>query len=160
LAVLKDCDGQECEEREGCKMVKSSLLMLPLSTLIIVTMLLYSPYAASSYHPHEHTKCTQLYVYTYPVEKEPCIVFKHPSGHELEKANRANIEFNKGVEAGHLKTLTFNSTSQLNCPSGNSIEFCSGWKSATQFTFQQYKAGLTARASSHHDNNTVTNAGR
>jgi hypothetical protein len=68
-----------------------------------------------------------------------------PPVRELEKANRANIEFNKGVEAGHLRTLTFNSTNQLNCPSGNSKEFCSGWKSATQFTLQQYKPGLTAR---------------
>jgi len=92
-----------------------------------------------------------------------CMVFKHPSGHELEKANGANIEFNKDVEAGHLRTLSFNSTNQLNCPSGNTKEFCSGWKSATQFTLQQYKAGFTARGnykSSHHDNNTATNAGR
>jgi hypothetical protein len=100
------------------------------------------------------------------VQKGPCIVFKHPSGHELEKANRANIEFNKGVEAGHLRTLSFtakNSINQLNCPSGNSKEFCSGWKSATQLTLQKYKAGLTTRGnynSSHHDNNTGTNAVR
>ncbi len=139
VLLLKDYDGHECEERGGCKTVKSSLLMLPLSTLIIVAMLLYSPYAASSSHPHKHTKCTQLYVYTYPVEKGPCIVFKHPSGHELEKANRANIEFNKGVEAGHLRTVTFYSTNELKCPSGNSKEFCSGWKSATQFTLQRYR---------------------
>jgi hypothetical protein len=33
-------------------------------------------------------------------------------------------------------------------------EFCSRWKSATQFSLQQYKAGLPARGkSSHHDNN-------
>jgi hypothetical protein len=142
--------------------VKSSLLM-PLSTLIIVAILFYSPYAASSSHPHKHTKCTQLWVYTYSVQKGPCIVFNHPSGHELEKTNRANIEFNKGVEAGHLRTLTFNSVDQLNCPSGNTKEFCSGWESATQFTLQQYKAGLTAREnykSSHHDNDTATNTAR
>jgi hypothetical protein len=38
-------------------------------------------------------------------------------------------------------------------------EFCSGWKSATQFTLQQYKAGLTDGEnykSSHHDNITST----
>lgn len=60
--------------------------------------------------------------YTFPVQKGPCVIFHHPSGHELEKVNRANIEFNKGVEAGHLRTLTFNSTitkNQLNCPGGN-----------------------------------------
>ena len=92
----------------------------------------------------------------------------HPSGHELEKANRANIEFKRGVEAGtgHLRTLTFNSTivkNQLNCPSGNSKEFYEGWKSATQFTLQQYRSGLTVienYKSSHYDNDTVTNAGR
>jgi hypothetical protein len=116
-------------------------------------MLLYSPYAASSSHLHKHTKCTQLYVYTYPVEKGPCIVFKHPSGHELEKANKDNIQFNRGVEAGHMRTLTFNSTNQLNCPGGNTKEFCSGWKSATQFTLQQ----LTA---SHHDNNNTPVEGK
>jgi hypothetical protein len=33
------------------------------------------------------------------------LAFEHPNGHELEKANRANIELNKGVEAEHLKPL-------------------------------------------------------
>ena len=109
--------------------------------LIIVAVLFYSPYnVVDGFH---HQKCQQLYVYTFPVQKGPCVIFHHPSGHELEKVNRANIEFNKGVEAGHLRTLTFNSTSQLNCPSGNSKEFCSGWKSATQFTLEQ----LTAESS-------------
>jgi hypothetical protein len=144
--------------------LKSSLLALSLLALIIVAILFYSPYAAvNGSSSRKHPKCTQLWVYTFPVQKGPCIVFKHPSGHELEKANRANIEFNKGVEAGHLRTLTFNSTNQLDCPSGNSKEFCSGWKSATEFTLKQYKAGLTARGdykSSYHDNNTATNTGR
>ncbi|MGB8934014.1 MAG: hypothetical protein WCC17_02770 [Candidatus Nitrosopolaris sp.] len=118
--------------------MKSSLLALPLLALIIVAILFYSPYAAvNGSSSRKHPKCTQLWVYTFPVQKGPCIVFKHPSGHELEKANKANIEFNKGVETGHLRTLTFNSTNQLNCPSGNTKEFCSGWKSATQFTLQQ-----------------------
>jgi hypothetical protein len=86
------------------------------------------------------------------VQKGPYTVFKHPSGHELEKANRDNIEFNKGVAAGHLRTLAFNSANQLNCPSGNTKEFCSGWKSARQSTLQQ----LTAR---DNDNNTATSTG-
>ena len=141
--------------------MKSSLLAITLLALIIVAILFYSPYAAvSGSSSRKHPKCTQLWVYTEPVQEGPCIVFKHPSGHELEKANRANIEFNKGVDAGHLRTFTTkNSTNQLNCPSGNTKEFCSGWKSATQFTLQQYKAGLTDREnskSSHHDNNTST----
>jgi hypothetical protein len=97
------------------------------------------------HHHHKNPKCTQLWVYTEPVQKGPCVVFQHPSGHELEKANRANIEFNRGVEAGHLRTLTFNSTNQLNCPSGNTKEFCSGWKSATQFTLQQLHNNNTTR---------------
>jgi hypothetical protein len=50
-------------------------------------------------------------------------------------------------------TLAFNSTKQLNCPSDNNKEFCSGWKSATQFILQQ----LTA---SHHDNNTAPADGK
>jgi hypothetical protein len=75
--------------------------------------------------------------------------------HVHTQANRANIEFNKGVEAGHLRTLTFNSTNQLNCPSGNTKEFCSGWKSATQFTLQQLAVRQNYK-SSHHDNNTST----
>jgi hypothetical protein len=82
-------------------------------------------------------------------------IFKHPSGHELEKANRVNIEFNKGVEAGHAMSLAFNSTNQLNCPSGNAKEFCSGWKSATQFTLQQYKAARENYKSNHHDKSSV-----
>jgi hypothetical protein len=115
---------------------------------IVVTFFAPQPVAHGLHQYHHHPKCTQLWIYTYPVQKGPCVVFQHPSGHELEKANRANIEFNRGVEAGHLRTLTFNSTSQLNCPSGNTKEFCSGWKSATQFTLQQYK-------SSHHILNTT-----
>jgi hypothetical protein len=61
----------------------------------IKAMLFYSPYAAvNGSSSRKHPKCT------FPVQKGPCIVFKHPTGHELEKANKANIEFNKGVEAG------------------------------------------------------------
>src|SRR5215831_1573428 len=58
-----------------------------------------------------------VYNYGSTLSRSKKVVFKHTSGHEL--ANRANIEFNKG-EAGHQRTLTFNSTNQLNCPSGNS----------------------------------------
>jgi hypothetical protein len=139
------------------------VLKLSLLSLVMTALVLTSYTTANAFHRHEKHPWTQLWVYTEPVQKGPCIVFKHPTGHELEKANRANIEFNKGVEAGHLRTLTFNSTHQLDCPSGNSKEFCSGWKSATQFTLQQYKAGITARRnykSSHHDNNTAINTGR
>ena len=137
----------------------SKVLKLSLLSLILMALVLTSYTTANASHRHEKHPCTQLWVYTEPVQKEPCIVFEHPSGHELEKANRANIEFNKGVEAGHLRTLTFNSTNQLKCPSDNTKEFCSGWKSATQFTLEQYKARLTDREnhkSSHHDNNTST----
>jgi hypothetical protein len=130
----------------------SKVLKLSLLSLILMALVLTYYTTANASQRHEKHPCTQLWVYTEPVQKGPCIVFKHPSGHELEKANKANIEFNKGVEAGHLRTLTFNSTNQLNCPNGNTKEFCSGWKSATQFTLQQL---LTAK-SSHHDNNTST----
>jgi hypothetical protein len=117
------------------------VLKLSLLSLVLTALVLTSYTTANAFHRHEKHPCTQLWVYTQPVQKGPCVVFKHPSGHELEKANRANIEFNKGVEAGHLRTLTFtakNSTiakNQLNCPSGEK-EFCSGWKSATQFTLE------------------------
>jgi hypothetical protein len=40
------------------------------------------------------------YIYTEPVQKGPCVIFHHPTAHELEKVNRANNEFNKGVEVG------------------------------------------------------------
>jgi len=50
----------------------------------------------------ENIQSAHNYGSIHPVKKGPCIVFKHPSGHELEKADRANIEFNRGVEAGHL----------------------------------------------------------
>jgi hypothetical protein len=76
----------------------------------------------------------------------------------LEKVNRANIEFNKGVEAGHLRTLTlFQKILLLQKINSTALaviaEFCSGWKSATQFTLQQ----LTA---SHHDNNAAPAEGK
>lgn len=137
---------------------------MKLSLLSLLLMALFlTPYTtANASHRHEKHPCTQLWVYTEPVQKGPCIVFKHLSGHELEKANRANIEFNKGVEAGHLRTLTFtakNSTNQLNCPSANSKQFCSGWKSATQFTLQQLAARQNYK-SSHHDNNTTNVKGK
>ena len=122
------------------------VLKLSLLSLVLTALVLTSYTTANAFHRHEKHPCTHLWVYTEPVQKGPCIVFKHPSGHESEKVNKANIEFNIGVEAGHLRTLTFtakNSTNQLNCPSGNTKEFCSGWKYATQFTLQQYKARLT-----------------
>jgi hypothetical protein len=136
---------------------RTLIINLSLLSLVLMALVLTSYTTANASHHLEKHSCTQLWVYTEPVQKGPCIVFKHLSCHELEKANRANIEFNKGVEAGHLRTLTFNS--QLNCPSGNTKEFCSGWKSITQFTLQQYKAGLTDGEnykSSHHDYNTST----
>jgi hypothetical protein len=113
------------------KVLKLSLLSLVLMALVLTS---YTATANASHH-HEKHPCTQLWMYTEPVQKGPCVVFKHPIGHELEKANRANIEFNKRVEAGHLRTLTFTAKNQLNCPSGEK-EFCSGWKSAIQFTLE------------------------
>jgi hypothetical protein len=103
---------------------------------ITATFFSHQPVAHGLHQYHHHPKCTQLWIYTFPVQKGPCVVFQHPSGHELEKANRANIEFNRGVEAGHLKKST--------CPSGNTKEFCAGWQSATQFTLQQYKSSHNA----------------
>jgi hypothetical protein len=123
----------------------AKVLKLSLLSLVLMTLVLTSYTTANASHHHEEHPCTQLWVYTEPVQKGPCIVFKHSSGHELEKANRANIEFNKGVEAGNAMSLAFNSTNQLNCPSDNTKEFCSGWESATQFTLEQYKAVLTTR---------------
>jgi hypothetical protein len=89
-----------------------------------IAVTFFSPQSvAHGLHQYRHhPKCTQLWIYTFPVQKGPCVVFQHPSGHELEKANRANIEFNRGVEAGRTSNSTI-------CPSGNSKEFCSGWKS-------------------------------
>jgi hypothetical protein len=57
-----------------------------------------------------------------PVQKGPCIAFKHPSGHEMEKVNRANLTGVSRLDIGKKST----------CPSGNSKEFCAGWQSATQ----------------------------
>jgi hypothetical protein len=95
--------------------LKTSILALPLFVLIIIAILT-SNAAVNGSSPRKHPKCTQLWIYTEPVQKGPCIVFKHPSGHELERANRANIEFNKGVEAGHQRTLTINSTALAAIP--------------------------------------------
>jgi hypothetical protein len=74
---------------------------------LVLTALVLTSYTATANASHRHEKdpCTQLWVYT--VQKGPCIVFKHPSGHESEKVNKANIEFNVGVETGHLRTHVY-----------------------------------------------------
>jgi hypothetical protein len=86
----------------------SKIMKLSLFSLVLMALVLTSYTTANASHRHEKHPCTQLWIYTQPVQKGPCVVFKHPSGHELEKANKANIEFNKGVEAGSI--LPINST--------------------------------------------------
>jgi len=47
----------------------------------------------------------------------------HVSEKELQKENKANLQYNRGVEAGHLRSLI--STEDLKCPSGHAKDFCS-----------------------------------
>jgi len=62
----------------------------------------------------------------------------------LEKANKANIEFNKGVEAGHLRTLT--ATAKNSTIDSTVLAVIPKRKSATQFTLQQYALNMIKRA--------------
>lgn len=66
-------------------------------------------------------KCTQLYVFTFPVQKGPCMLFKHPTGAALVKANNENLRFNSGVEAA-----TNSNSTNAKCPSSDR-SFCQGW---------------------------------
>jgi hypothetical protein len=68
-------------------------------------------------------KCTQLYVFTFPVQKGPCVSFKHPKGAVLVKAINENIRFNFGLEAA----TNSNSTAGTKCPSSDR-SFCEGYK--------------------------------
>jgi len=90
------------------------VLLSPFLLLIVTAILFYSPYiitinpysflkpptAIAADHSH-HQKCQQLWVFTSPVQKGPCVIFHHPIGRALETINKSNIEFNQGVEVGH-----------------------------------------------------------
>jgi hypothetical protein len=81
LLFITICEPIEQEGR-GYQVLKLSVLLFE---LIIVAIFFYSSYTAFSSHRHEEHPCTQLWVYTEPVLEGPCIVFKHPTGHELQK---------------------------------------------------------------------------
>jgi hypothetical protein len=112
-------------------------------TAIAATYLLKPPTAAATDPPMKHHEsCTKLWTFTEPPQYVGCFKFTHPTGHKLEIANRANIEFDKGVEAGHQRTPTITSSSnvsQLNCPSNHSktSQFCDGWDFSVQFARNQ-----------------------
>ncbi|MFY9873943.1 MAG: hypothetical protein WAK17_29920 [Candidatus Nitrosopolaris sp.] len=92
------------------------------------TILFLGSYAISSplFCGKDGHKCTTLYSLTFPPQKK-CVVLSHPSAHYVQKINKANVEHNKGVEAGRVRSLNFNSTSGLICPAGHSKSFCLGW---------------------------------
>ena len=87
----------------------SKVLKLSLLSLVLMALVLTSYTTANASHRHEKHPCTQLWVYSEPVQKGPALFSSIAAFHELEKTNKANIEFNKGVEAGHLRTI-INST--------------------------------------------------
>lgn len=96
----------------------------------IVMVLLVTPSAASAIMAHHQEKCkppyTILWVYTFPAQKT-CVLLTHPNAHIIAKENKANMKYNKGVEAGRAMSLVFNSTENLKCPRGQTKDFCAGW---------------------------------
>lgn len=66
----------------------------------VIVLLVAAPLTAYAHENHSHQKCTTLYSLTFPPQKKTCVMLSHPSGQTLTKENKANIEFNKGVEAG------------------------------------------------------------
>jgi hypothetical protein len=53
----------------------------------------------------------------------------HPNAHDLEKINKANMQYNAGVMAGQKASKDINFTSWT-CPSSNK-DFCDGCKTST-----------------------------
>jgi hypothetical protein len=106
-----------------------------------------------------HESCTKLWTFTEPPQYVGCFKFTHPTGRALEKANQQAKEFNQGVLAGHNRTLTITSTSninQLNCPSNHSktSQFCNGWDFSVHFARNQL---LTRHPIATGHSNTTSN---
>jgi hypothetical protein len=56
-----------------------------------------------------------------------------------------NTDFNAGVTAGKARSLNFNSTDDLKCPSTNEV-FCDGWATTVKsnFNIQEFQVGQAA----------------
>jgi hypothetical protein len=117
-------------------------------TVVCVVILLTataSGYTISAYGVHQE-KCkppaTRLYIYTFPVQSE-CVILKH-SGN-VGALNKSNTDYNAGVTAGKARSLDFNSTDDLKCPSTNK-DFCDGWATTVKsnFNIQEFQAGEAA----------------
>lgn len=98
------------------------LLVFPLLTLIMIPAIVIPSAATAS-----HKGCTQLWVYTQPVQKGPCVIFHHPTGQDLIKANNANIQYNLGIMAAQ-KANTI-----IKCPIGHTKSYCDGWLYAEKY---------------------------
>ena len=96
------------------------------AVLSILIAAVISPTLANASSGHHH-KCTQLWVFTFPVQKGPCISFRHPTGSALTRANNANIQYNLGVSESH-KALQENKFTSV-CPAGHTKSYCEGWES-------------------------------
>jgi hypothetical protein len=55
----------------------AGLLFLMLLIIVSMSVSSSSVAAASRHHHHKNPKCIQLWVYTEPVQKGPCVVFHH-----------------------------------------------------------------------------------
>jgi hypothetical protein len=87
--------------------------------------------------PISHHKCTTLYTFTFPVQKH-CVILSHHNVHTVQKINNENVQYNNaGVGAGQKKSLTFNSTDDLKCPSGNTKSFRFGWATTAVYNVQE-----------------------
>ena len=77
--------------------------------------------------PPTHKKCTQLWIYTNPVEKGPCVSFKHPSYSTMMKESANNTIFNSGITAAYKAIHQEGKSRTAPCPETDR-NWCLGWK--------------------------------
>jgi hypothetical protein len=104
----------------------------------VIIFLLAVPLTANAHEGRQ--KCTTLYTLIFPPHKK-CVILEH---HDQTSQNKSNLEYNAGVQAGEKRSLNFNSTDDLKCPSGHTKDFCSGWATTAKYNIQQYQAGKAA----------------
>jgi hypothetical protein len=111
-------------------------------SVLIIILLLAAPVAVTvnAHEGHQGQHCITLYALTFPPQKK-CVILTHPTAQEEQGINAENTQSNAGVQAGYTKSLNFNSTDELKCPSHNKL-YCSGWKTTAKYNITEYKKGV------------------
>ena len=98
--------------------------------LIIIILLLAAPTIYAHEKPHSNIckpPYKEIYIYTFPVQKQ-CMILSHSNAYQEQQINKANMEYNAGVDAGQKASEAINFTS-WKCPSHDK-NFCDGWKNS------------------------------